>query len=78
MGHSITQTANYEHLTTKDLQLSIIKHPLIRRSTEPRHIITDIKQYVESYELNKDKRFQYEIQDSGSELLIRIKTSPTS
>lgn len=78
MGHSITQTANYEHLTTKDLQLSIIKHPLIRKSTEPRHIITDIKQYVESYELNKDSRFQYEIQDSGSELLIRIKTSPTS
>lgn len=78
VGHSITQTATYEHLTTKDLQLSIIRHPLIRKSTEPRHIITDIKQYVESYELNKDKRFQYNIQDSGSELLIRIKTSPAS
>jgi integrase len=78
VGHSVTQTATYEHLTTKDLQLAVMKHPLIRKSTEPRHIITDIKEYVESYELDKDKRFEYNIDDSGSELLIRIKTSPAS
>jgi len=51
-----------------------------QKSTIKKHLIrlNVINRELQEWTIEKDKRFQYEIQDSGSELLIRIKTSPTS
>lgn len=79
MGHSIEQTATYEHLTTKDLREAINKHPLIRKYTNPKNILTDIKHFICSYQLDRDSRFIYNIKDTGNTLNINIKAkSPVS
>jgi integrase len=73
MGHSITQTSHYEHLTTKDLQKAIIRHPLIRSNAQPDDIIKDIKEYVEGYELDKHVNVKYTLLYTNRELTIKIR-----
>jgi integrase len=78
LGHSIEQTAHYEHLTTKDLQQAILRHPLVKKHTNPEYVLNDIKQFVDSYELDKDNRFEYEVVHSNDYLTVHIKISPAS
>ena len=72
MGHSIKQTATYEHLTTKDIQEAVSRHPLIRKYTEPSNIMREIGRIISSYNLDKDERFNYSINNSSKRLNIRI------
>jgi hypothetical protein len=72
LGHSIEQTAQYEHLTTKDIQEAVAKHPLIRKYTEPGNILKDIKEMIISYRLDKDDRFAYKICEKKKELDVKI------
>jgi len=72
VGHSIGQTAHYEHLTTKDIQQAILKHPMIRKSAKPDEIIKDIKEYVEGYELDNYNHIKYTLMYINHELTIKI------
>lgn len=72
LGHSIEQTAHYEHLTTKDLQQAVLRHPLVKKHTNPEYVLKDIKQYIDSYELDNDKRFEYVVTESEKALQVRI------
>lgn len=72
LGHSIEQTAHYEHLTTKDLQQAVLRHPLVKKHTNPEFVLKDIKQYIDSFELDKDERFEYEVTQTEKALQVRI------
>lgn len=76
VGHSIEQTAHYEHLTTKDLHKAILKHSLVRKNNNPKNILKDIKDYVEGYDLEKDSRVRYSVTSFDDELKIDIKIRP--
>lgn len=57
-GHRrLETTLHYSHLTTKDIQKAVTKHPIIRRSTDPNNIVGTLKEAVDSYALEKDERF---------------------
>ncbi len=73
VGHSdIKTTAQYTHLTTKDIKEAISKHPLIRRATDPRAILTAL---VEAFTrlFDKDDRFEKDIEIHDDEIVIRVK-----
>ena len=73
-GHTRSQTTEaYSHLTTKDIQLAITKHPLIRKATDPRQIIDAFKEIVRSFEFEKNKRFKFAMQESNEGLSVQIK-----
>ena len=73
LGHSIKQTAHYEHLTTKDICSAILKHPLIRKNANPDDIIKDIKEYVEGYQLEKYDNIKCTLMYTNHELTIKIR-----
>ncbi len=58
VGHKrLETTAHYTHLTTKDIQEAIKKHPIIRRATDPKSIIHSLEETIHSYALDQDSRF---------------------
>lgn len=47
VGHKrVDTTAKYEHLTTKDIQKAILRHPLIRKNTDPQVVVDALFEYV--------------------------------
>lgn len=76
VGHKNTNTtAGYTHLTTKDTQMAIQRHPLIRKQTSPENIIKIIEAYVDSFELYKDFRFKLSKTVSNGHLTIDVSYS---
>jgi len=74
VGHrQIETTAHYTHLTTKDLQQTIQKHPLVRRSTSPQEILNALKEMIKSFCLEKDKRFSFVLIEKEGELELKVK-----
>jgi integrase len=73
VGHSIKQTAHYEHLTTKDICSAILKHPMIRKGASSEDIIKDIKEYVENYDLDNYVHIKYTLLYTNGELTIKIR-----
>lgn len=74
VGHRrLDTTAAYTHMTTKDIQQAITKHPLIRKATDPFLILNALKDIIKSFELEKNEKFVYELIDSGNSLSINIK-----
>ncbi len=52
VGHRRTETtAKYEHLTTKDIQKAILKHPLIRKNTDPQFVIDAVYEFIKGLNL---------------------------
>lgn len=73
VGHrQIATTAHYTHLTTKDLQATISKHPLVRRSTSPKTILNAIIEVFKSFQLQEDERFNYTIEEQQESVTIKI------
>lgn len=73
VGHRrLETTARYTHMTTKDIQLAITKHPLIRKATDPTQILDAFKEIVRSFEFEKNKKFQFELNDKGKELTLKV------
>lgn len=65
VGHrNIETTAQYTHLTTKDIENAIKKHPLIRRTTEPKEILIALADLIKSFHLENDPRFNYRIEEN--------------
>ncbi|MBI5357202.1 site-specific integrase [Candidatus Collierbacteria bacterium] len=76
VGHKNPKTTlEYEHLTTKDIQRAIKKHPVIRRSTDPHFIIANYCEMTEAFEFFKDKRFRFDMirENDGVKVSVRIK-----
>lgn len=73
VGHRrLETTAAYTHMTTKDIQLAITKHPLIRKATDPLQILSAFKEVVRGFEFEKNNRFTFEMRESGQGLNISI------
>jgi integrase len=66
VGHrKVDTTAAYTHLTTKDIQQAILKHPLIRKQTDPKLIIQSIKEMIESYDLQNNSEINYKSKETN-------------
>lgn len=73
VGHKrLETTAMYTHLSTKDIQEAIKKHPIIRRSTDPKNIIKSIVEAVNSFQLHKDKRFLYHLTETEESIEVKV------
>jgi hypothetical protein len=44
----------------------------IKKHTNPEYVLKDIKQYIDSYELDNDKRFEYVVTQTEKALQVRI------
>lgn len=59
VGHRRLETTQaYSHMTTKDIQEAIKKHPLIRSSTKPEEILQAFIEAIKAFKLEKDCRFK--------------------
>ncbi|MDQ3098904.1 MAG: site-specific integrase [bacterium] len=79
VGHrNIATTAIYTHMTTKDIQEAITKHPSIRKATIPDDIKRSVAQALQAYELNKDARFVFKLEETNDELNFSLKIVRTA
>lgn len=73
VGHKrIETTAHYTHLTTKDIIKAIKKDPLIRKDVDPKDVLKRLKETIEAFKLDEDKRFDYELTETANSLKISI------
>ena len=73
VGHKrLETTAGYTHMTTKDIQQAITKHPLIRKATDPRSIIEAFKEIVRSFEFEKNEKLQYQLNETTGKLSLHL------
>lgn len=76
VGHKrISTTAQYEHLTTKDIKQAIEKDRLGRTGKAPRLILLALLEAVTNL-FERDERFEKTIEDKGDEVVIKIKVRP--
>lgn len=74
VGHKrLETTAGYTHMTTKDIQMAITKHPLIRKATSPMQILGALKEIVRSFEFENNDNFEFNMNESSRGLNISIK-----
>lgn len=74
VGHRrLDTTAGYTHMTTKDIQLAIAKHPLIRKATDPRQILDTFKEIVRSFEFEKNGKFKFAMCENNKGINVSIK-----
>lgn len=71
VGHDPAQTKNYTHLTTKDVERTINKHPLVRAGNETKDVFDYIEEVFKN--LGLDERFKSYISRNGKEIEIRIR-----
>lgn len=72
-GHTnIQTTVNYTHLTTKDIQQAITKHPLIRQETDPKSILVSLLDLIKSFHLENDPRFHYRIEENDNSIRFEV------
>ena len=73
MRHSQLKTTEvYSHLTTKDIIEAIQKHPLIRQGSDPRFILRAISDTLRGFNLDKDGRFRYSINESDGKIEFSV------
>lgn len=70
VGHKDIQTTydTYMHLADKTLQRAAMRHPMVRKNTDPKEIIKTVKEAFENLHLENDKRFDYKISEEGNKL----------
>lgn len=74
VGHRrLETTAGYTHMTTKDIQMAITKHPLIRKATDPHQILDAFKEVIRGFEFDKNSKFSFSLQEGNGELNVSIK-----
>lgn len=74
LGHKDIKTTNdtYVHLDTEFLQRAVQRHPLMRKYVEPQEIIRELKELIETYKLNEDERFSFELSERNNQLSLEI------
>jgi len=66
VGHrKVDTTMIYTHMITDDLRDAMLKHPLIRKSQDPRDIIRQVKEEIKSFKLHEDPRFSYQLTEKS-------------
>lgn len=66
VGHrKVDTTMIYTHMITDDLRQAMLKHPLIRKSHDPRAIIESVKEEIKSFKLHTDDRFEYTFKETN-------------
>lgn len=82
LGHKDIQTTfkNYVHLADTTLMKAVSRHPLVRKHRDPVGIVTDIKEAIESYGVQFDPRFNFNLINEGYslKLILNIRGSPKS
>lgn len=74
VGHRrLDTTAQYTHMTTKDIQEAIKKHPLVRRATTPQDILKALSETIKGFQLEKDPRFTFDIHETENSLEVTVK-----
>lgn len=74
VGHTqLSTTAKYTHMTTKDIQNAITKHPLIRKATDPLQILSSFKEVIRSFEFEKNNKFKFNMNETNKGIKISIK-----
>lgn len=72
VGHSrISTTAMYTHLTTKDIQKAIIKHPLILKSVNPVEMLTSLKEIIRTFGFDTSV---FEIRESNKSVSVELRS----
>lgn len=73
VGHKdIKTTSVYTHLTTKDIQEAIRKHPLILKATRPREIARSILDFIKRTGIENDPRFKVKQSIEEGKVVIEI------
>lgn len=77
LGHVDIQTTfgNYVHLADKTRRQGMFRHPLIRKSVDPLEVIKSIKDTLEGFHLEDDKRFNYTFKEINGGIQLSINTS---
>ena len=76
LGHRDIKTTNdtYVHLDTEFLQKAIQRHPLLLKYIEPKEILRDIKSSIDSFRIDDDDRFSYNVMITNNGLEVKIVT----
>lgn len=76
VGHKDIQTtySTYMHLADKTLQRAAMRHPMVRKNVDTREIIRELKEAIEGFHLNNDKRFMFSLSEEDNQLNFKIIT----
>ncbi len=75
VGHKDIQTtySTYMHLADKTLQKAAMRHPMVRKNVDPNQILQSIKETLENFHLENDKRFTYSFTEKGDRLSFEVR-----
>jgi len=74
VGHSDLRTTQaYTHLTTKDVQLALAKHPLIMLKTDPRVVLDNLKTLIKAFHLDKNPFFNFKMYEDKNGFKFEVK-----
>jgi integrase len=65
-------TSHYYKLNTKALQRAVAKHTLIRNQTDPHMILASLKETIEAYNLQENKKVTFRLEESSNGLLFQV------
>lgn len=76
MGHRDIKTTyeTYVHLADDTLQKASRRNPLVRNYVDPSEVIKSVKEAIDSFKVDSDGRFHYEIKVTNHSLELRIAT----
>ena len=76
VGHKDIQTTydTYMHLADRTLQKAALRHPLVRSNVNPKEIIKQVKESLENFHLENDRRFIYTISETEKGVQFSILT----
>ena len=74
VGHKDIQTtySTYMHLADKTLQKAAMRHPLVRNNVDPSELVKTVKETLENFHLESDKRFIYTISETEDGLQFSL------
>jgi integrase/recombinase XerD len=73
VGHSNVQTtANYCHLSTKDVESALQKDSFSRKNIEPRRLLSSLVEKIKEFGLQDDERFGFELTENGKEVFFKV------
>jgi len=74
VGHKDIQTtySTYMHLADKTLQKAAMRHPLVRNNVDPSELVKTVKETLENFHLESDKRFIYTISETEDGLKFSL------
>lgn len=73
LGHSqITSTQRYIYNSQERLKTAQMKHPFLRKDTDPKETLKQIGDTIKKMNLDKDEKVTYEIVEDGNSLSFKV------